>query len=142
MMFTSNHDENSWNGTVFERLDQGAPAFAVMSYTVPGFPLIYNGQEVALNHRLQFFEKDEINWDTATIYTDFYTQLNQIKKSNESLWNADSGGAMIAVETDKPEAVLSFIRQKNDNEVLVFINCTAIEQDVQVKDEHLYKSYI
>lgn len=142
MMFTSNHDENSWNGTVFERLGQGAPAFAVMSYTVPGFPLIYNGQEVALNHRLQFFEKDEINWDTATIYTDFYTKLNQIKKSNESLWNADSGGAMIAVETDKPEAVLSFIRQKNDNEVLVFINCTAIEQDVQVKDEHLYKSYI
>jgi len=35
MMFTSNHDENSWNGTEFERMGEGAKAFAVMSYTIP-----------------------------------------------------------------------------------------------------------
>lgn len=57
MMMTSNHDENSWNGTEFERMGDGAKAFAVMAYTIPGFPMMYNGQEVALNKRLLFFEK-------------------------------------------------------------------------------------
>ncbi|MDV7393842.1 alpha-amylase family glycosyl hydrolase, partial [Arthrospira platensis SPKY1] len=102
MMFTSNHDENSWNGTVFERMGEGAKAFAVMSYTIPGFPLIYNGQEVALDHRLLFFEKDQINWDKENDFTAFYTQLNQIKKANPSLWNADHGGAMQQLKTNKP----------------------------------------
>lgn len=58
MQFTSNHDENSWNGTEFERLDGGAQTFAVLAATVPGMLLIYNGQESAFNRRLKFFEKD------------------------------------------------------------------------------------
>jgi glycosidase len=48
MQFTTNHDENSWNGTEYARLGDGAKAFAVMSYTIPGMPLIYSGQESAI----------------------------------------------------------------------------------------------
>ncbi len=63
MFFTSNHDENSWNGTEFERMgDDAAETFAVLTYMLPGMPLIYSGQEVGLNRRLQFFEKDSIDW--------------------------------------------------------------------------------
>ncbi len=70
MFFTSNHDENSWNGTEFERMgDDAAETFAVLTYMLPGMPLIYSGQEVGLNRRLQFFEKDSIDWaDTGGIY--------------------------------------------------------------------------
>jgi glycosidase len=53
--FTSNHDENSWNGTEFERMGDAAPAMAALSYLVPGMPLIYNGQEVGFDRRLAFF---------------------------------------------------------------------------------------
>lgn len=130
MMFTSNHDENSWNGTVFERMGEGAKAFAVMSYTIPGFPLIYNGQEVAMDHRLLFFEKDQIDWAKENDFTAFYTQLNHIKKANPSLWNADHGGAMLQLKTNKPAEILSFIREKADNKVMVFINVTADAQEV------------
>lgn len=130
MMFTSNHDENSWNGTVFERMGEGAKAFAVMSYTIPGFPLIYNGQEVAMDHRLLFFEKDQIDWNKENDFTAFYTQLNQIKKANPSLWNADHGGAMLQLKTNKAAEVLSFMREKADNKVMVFINVTADAQEV------------
>jgi glycosidase len=62
MMFTSNHDENSWNGTEFERMGDAALNMAVLSATVPGMPLIYTGQEDKLSKRLKFFEKDAITW--------------------------------------------------------------------------------
>ena len=45
MQFITNHDENSWNGTVFERLGDAVETMAVLSYTIPGMPLIYSGQE-------------------------------------------------------------------------------------------------
>ena len=62
MNFTTNHDENSWNGTVHERYGEGYKIFAVLMATVPGMPLVYSGQEAGLDKRLEFFEKDAINW--------------------------------------------------------------------------------
>ena len=41
MTFTTNHDENSWNGTVFERLGPAAEVMAALTYVMPGTPLIY-----------------------------------------------------------------------------------------------------
>lgn len=63
MYFTSNHDENSWQGTEMERMGSARHAMAVLCYALNGMPLIYNGQETSLDRRLAFFEKDEINWD-------------------------------------------------------------------------------
>lgn len=60
MTHTSNHDKNSWEGTVFERFEKGAEMFAALTYILEGMPLIYGGQEVGLNRRLSFFEKDMI----------------------------------------------------------------------------------
>lgn len=142
MMFTSNHDENSWNGTEFERMGEGAKAFAVMSYTIPGFPLIYNGQEVGLDHRLLFFEKDEINWTKGAEFTDFYTRLNNVKKDNELLWNADNGGSFLQVSTNKAAEVLSFVRAKADSRILVFINVTNTNQEITFEDENLGGTYV
>ena len=45
MRFTTNHDENSWNGTEFERLGDAASTFAALTFLIPGMPLIYSGQE-------------------------------------------------------------------------------------------------
>ena len=84
MYFTSNHDENSWNGTEYERLGKGVKAFAVLSATVPGMPLVYSGQESALDHRLAFFEKDSINWDSYPL-ADFYTKLLNLKRKSKAL---------------------------------------------------------
>ncbi len=57
MNFITNHDENSWNGTINERLGESWEATAVLSYSLRGMPLIYSGQEIGLDHRLSFFEK-------------------------------------------------------------------------------------
>lgn len=62
MQFNDNHDENSWNGTVFERLGDAAECFAVLTFIIPDMPLLYCGQEAGLDKRLSFFEKDNIKW--------------------------------------------------------------------------------
>lgn len=141
MTFTSNHDENTWNGTVFERLGDATKAFAVLSYTIPGFPLIYNGQEAGLNKRLEFFEKDEIDWNQGSEYAVLYTKLNQIKKDNPALWNANYGGTMQPIDINIPLDVLAFTREKNDNKVIVYINVTAEKQEVIVSGAEAFGSF-
>ena len=75
MSFTTNHDENSWNGTVGERLGDAAEIMTVLTYVMPGTPLIYSGQEYGLDKRLAFFEKDFIPKKESS-YMALFTKLN------------------------------------------------------------------
>lgn len=92
LVFTSNHDENSWSGTEFERMGLAAKQMAAFSFIVPSIPLVYNGQEAALSHRLQFFEKDCIEWNVNRDFEELYKQLIALKKRYEPLWNGEWGG--------------------------------------------------
>jgi glycosidase len=133
MNFTTNHDENSWNGTVHERYGEGFKTFAVLMATVPGMPLVYSGQEAALDKRLQFFEKDPINWNNYLL-KDFYKTLLELKHSNQALWNGEFGGEYISVKTDN-EAVVAFTRTKNNQSVLVILNLSASPHDVTLRGD-------
>ena len=100
LMFTSNHDENSWNGTEYERMGDAWQAMSVLCWTLPGSqPLIYTGQEVGLNHRFEFFEKDPMpDWHhNAT--TDFYAYLTGLKHSHKAL-RSDNPAIEIISATD------------------------------------------
>lgn len=119
MYFTTNHDENSWNGTDPGMYGDNFENFAVLSATISGMPLIYNGQESVLDKQLEFFEKDQIEWKEYE-YQDFYTMLLNLKKDNEALWNGDFGGELIMV--DSPENTFAYRREKGNNWVFVYIN--------------------
>lgn len=134
MNFTSNHDENSWQGTEFERLGDGAKSFAVISATIPGMLLIYSGQEVALNRRLKFFDKDTINWVDDKNYTAFYTTLIKMKKDNPALWNGNYGGNYKGIDCGNKD-VYAFVREKDDNKVLVILNLSSIPQEIKFTSE-------
>ncbi len=86
LMFTSNHDENSWAGTEFERMGDAAQLMAVLTFTLPcGQPLIYTGQEMGWNHRFQFFEKDPVPaWQENEI-TEFYRKLIALRHAHPAL---------------------------------------------------------
>lgn len=127
MYFTSNHDENSHSGSAIERLGEAVKAFALLTYVLPGMPLLYSGQEAGNNKRLEFFEKDAIDWSDLP-FADFYRTLNQLKKENEALWNGPYGGNLVGISKDQNENVLAFERQKNDNRVLVIINFSEADQ--------------
>jgi glycosidase len=128
MQFTTNHDENSWNGTEFERLGDGARTFAVLAATLPDMLLIYNGQESAFNRRLKFFEKDSIAWDDY-IYTDFYKSLISLKKRNRALLNGAEGGKLEVVSSPADSSIFAFIRMKGEDKLLVICNLSYDVQD-------------
>lgn len=140
MYFTSNHDENSWSGTVYERLDDGAKAFAVLTATVPGMPLIYSGQEACLNKRLKFFDKDLIDWKQCD-FAGLYATLLKLKKENKALWNGDKGGEMIRVHTSNDKAVYSFVRQKDEDKIFVVLNLTDKTQNIKFKGKLFVGNY-
>ena len=121
MYFTSNHDENSWHGTVFEQFDNAAEAFAVLTSTLKGMPLVYSGQEAGLNKRLLFFDKDQIEWQQHP-FTDIYTTLLNLKKENKALWNGSYGGEFQRVNTTNDQAVFAFVREKEDDKIFVILN--------------------
>ncbi|HAH22672.1 MAG TPA: alpha-amylase [Prolixibacteraceae bacterium] len=140
--FTSNHDENSHNGTEYERLGEAVKTMAVLTFTVPGMPLIYTGQEAGLNKRLLFFEKDQVDWSNLDMQQ-FYHQLIQLKKEQPALWNGAAGGPLTIVSTNLPKQVLAFTREKDNDQVLAVFNLSAqpVDAVLQVANAGDYKEY-
>ncbi|PLX24008.1 MAG: alpha-amylase [Marinilabiliales bacterium] len=132
MNFVSNHDENSWKGSVFERLGDAAQAFVVLSATVPGMPLVYSGQEACLDKRLAFFEKDTINWDKDCSMDDLYKSLLKLKKENPALWNGDFGGPMERIATTADDKIFAFSRIKDDHKVITILNLSPEEVEFEL----------
>ncbi len=72
----TNHDENSWQGTIDERMGDTHEVFGVLMFTMHGVPLLYSGQEACLDNCLEFFTRDPIEWkvcDKADSYKDLYS---------------------------------------------------------------------
>jgi glycosidase len=142
LQFTSNHDENSWNGTEYERLGDAAKTMAILSFTVPGMPLIYTGQEAGLNKRLAFFEKDSIDWSNLEMQQ-FYQKLIELKKTQPALWNGEAGGQLTIVNNNLPKQVLAFTREKDNNQVLAVFNLSAqpVEVTLDLPKKANYQEY-
>lgn len=141
MFFTSNHDENSWNGTEFERMGNATKTFAVLTYVMPGIPLIYNGQETGFNRRLQFFEKDSIDWKDTDNFTQLYTMLNAFRKDNPALHSPEQSGTLEEIPNDKSQCIWAFKRVKDNNEVICIFNLTNKLQHVTFKNELSLSDY-
>lgn len=122
MYFTSNHDENSWSGTEFERMGANhAPAYVLSATALQSMPLIYTGQEASFNKRLRFFEKDTVDWSGPSL-TSFYRALFDLKHANQALWNGAYGGDQTTLATDGGNRVYAYTRTRGANTVLVALN--------------------
>jgi cyclomaltodextrinase len=124
MVFTSNHDENSWYGTDFEQFGVAAEVYTVLTSLMRGMPLVYSGQEAGLDKRLLFFDKDEITWRPHR-FTEIYSTLFRLKKENRALWNGVSGGDMQRVATSHDSQVYAFVRQKNGDKIFAVLNLSS-----------------
>jgi len=140
MQFTTNHDENAWAGTEFTRMGPAHQTFAVLTATFDGMPLLYTGQESAMDHRLDFFDKDPVKWGDYQ-YAGFYKTLFDLKHENQALWNGTHGGPLVKIETDKNEDVYAFTREKNGDKVLVMLNFSGEAQKIKLQGENVNGSY-
>lgn len=137
MHFITNHDENSWNGTVKERMGDGADAFAVLSVTMPGMPLVYSGQEAGLDKRLDFFEKDVIEWKKHP-NTALYTSLLKMKEEVPAFAHGRFGANIEWIGTDNTN-IAAFTR--GDGEALVLINLSMEAQSGTLANGNANNSY-
>ena len=132
MFFTSNHDENSWNGTEFDRLGPHTEQMAVLTFMMPGMPLLYNGQESGFNRMLEFFVKDSIDWVDNSPYTTFYKNLISFKKSNPVL-DFPSAGSFMELKNDKEDLIYSFERTNKEKSVIAVFNFSGSDTDVIIE---------
>ena len=141
--FTSNHDENSWNGTEYEKYGEMAKPLAVFSATWDGIPLMYSGQELPLlNKRLEFFEKDPIPWNGSYKLEEFYKKLYQLKSENTALRGGDANATTKILQTNAPDKVLAYLRKNGDDEVLVILNLSDTQHlKLQILDDAVKGKY-
>jgi len=139
LFFTSNHDENSWNGTDKEKYGNGLETFAVLAATWPGIFLLYSGQEIPLEKRLLFFEKDAIHWDTTLKSEPFYQLLYRLRKSTDCIKNESD---IILIDSDEEDKIFSFLLKNKNETMLALLNLTSTDQiKVSVTHEHLQGNY-
>lgn len=126
MNMITNHDLNSWEGTEYQRLGNLQAAFAVLSHTLPGMPLIYTGQEAGLDRALEFFTKDTPpEWNRNKAVTDFYRTLNTLRHTNKSLASGTAGATVEPLESAS-EDIIAFRR----GNVIVIANLGAAESQI------------
>ncbi|MFM8588381.1 MAG: alpha-amylase family glycosyl hydrolase [Bacteroidota bacterium] len=118
--FTSNHDENSWNGTEYEKYGEMAAPLAVFSSTWSGIPLLYSGQELPNHKRLPFFDKDFIAWESHPSLHDFYSSLFHLRKNHASF--RDPSANPVLLRNSIEHHVISFKRKSGYTVLFVLIN--------------------
>ena len=123
MMFTSNHDENSWSGSEFSRFGDALNVMSALSFLWEGaMPLIYTGQEVGYDHSFEFFDHDPIPCYKANEYTDFYRKLIKLKHSQKALQAGERGGRIIEIENNAKDCIMTFVREQDDSRVVAILN--------------------
>lgn len=139
LYFTSNHDENSWNGSDYETFPgkKHAP-FAVLTQTLPaGIPLVYSGQEEPILRAISFFEKDTIPF-RAYIRSSMYKKLQDLRLKNRDLFEK---GSWNKIQIGDANAVYSFSRKLNDQEIIIITNLSDKVQSLHIDDEITHGEY-
>ncbi|SNR62651.1 alpha-amylase family glycosyl hydrolase [Lutibacter flavus] len=132
MNFVTNHDENSWNGTVKERMGDASEAMLALSYCAPGMPLIYSGQEYDMNKRLLFFEKDTINKQKGKVWP-LMQKLAELKKNNKALNGGKNAASYSKIQSSDNENILIFSREKEGDKITFMANLS--KNDVEFTSE-------
>jgi glycosidase len=133
MRMTYNHDDNG-KFTLAQRYREGIKTFAVLACTLPGKPMVFDGQEVGM----QVFDgttvRDSINlghdprvkidWTDAGGYRPFYTKLLQLHRANPALHQPGMADFR-KLDIQPGDRVYAFVRRAGDNAVVVVLNLSA-----------------
>lgn len=123
MSFTSNHDENSWSGSEFERFGDALEVMTAFTFLMPKtIPLIYTGQEVGCDHSFSFFEHDPITDYTPSRQTEVYRRLSLLKHSEAALAAGERGGDMVEIDNNAKDCMMTFVREKGRSRVVAILN--------------------
>lgn len=121
MVYTENHDQNSWDGIAAQIYGPAYEAAIALSFTGSGLPLIYNGQEADNDRQLEFFERDPIIWKQGR-HADLFARLIALKTEMRALHNGRFGAPMVEVPTNQSADVYAFTRGAAGERVFAVFN--------------------
>ena len=124
MMFTSNHDENSWSGSEQSRFGQALEVMTALTFLwEASMPLLYTGQEMGYDHSFLFFDKDAIPEEyQKREYSEMYRKLIALKHSQPALQAGERGGRIIEIENNAKDCLMTFVRETDDSRVVAILN--------------------
>lgn len=115
LRFTTNHDETMWDATPLELFDgrDGSEAAFVLTTTLPGVPLMYNGQELGIADTVSFFAAQPYDWNQTDTMMPFYSTYLNLYQSSTALRDGD-------FEVLAPDAEnVALYRRFTDNQNLI-----------------------
>lgn len=130
MRFTTNHDKNAWDAPAVTKFGlDGLKLTTVLINTLPGVPMIYTGEEVANDRRLDLFDKVDVDWSRPREVGEIVKSLFTLRRSNPAL----ARGKMIRLESTFAHDVYAFARVAGDDAVIVVLNFGSEARFVNVK---------
>lgn len=133
LRFTTNHDETMWDAPPTELFDgvEGSKAAFVLASTMPGVPLVYNGQELGVEDTVSFFERTPYDWEQDAELTDFYRTHLTLYRDSPALQDGT-----LEVLTPDAEDVLVYSRSAEEEELLLAVNVRDEAATVDVPSDY------
>ena len=126
LRFTTNHDETAWDATPPQLFggQEGARAASVLAHTMPGVPLLYNGQEIGQDTPVPFFEKSTYDWSQNPemraffdAFFDFYAESTALRHGSFTAF-AEDDDVMLFARTAATEQLLVAVNVRPHSEAV------------------------
>ena len=127
MIYLTNHDQN-YNSTMTTQYGNNAYAFTVLTFTLYGMPMLYNGQETGylMSRKLDYFNRTPINWNTVdNKMLNTVKALTALKHSCDALIDNGNRASEVSFLTTGNNNLMAFTRAHNEQTVLVVLNLSA-----------------
>jgi glycosidase len=122
--FSDNHD---WRRAVLQFGEDGAMAASIVDFTLDGIPFLYNGQEIGDRTATHWITRAPIQWSLPNTAGDeevleqtlaIYKRIFKMRADHKAF----TSGEVIWINNSEPASVLSFLRRKDDEEIVVILN--------------------
>jgi 1,4-alpha-glucan branching enzyme len=124
MIYLTNHDQN-YNSTMSNQYGNNAYAFTVLTFTLYGMPMLYNGQETGylMSRKLDYFNRTPINWNTVdNKMLNTVKALTALKHSCDALIDNGERATEVNFLTTGNNNLMAYTRHHNEQTALVLLN--------------------
>ena len=124
MVYLTNHDQN-YESSMTTQYGNNAYAFTVLTFTLYGMPLIYNGQETGylMSRKLDYFNRTPINWNTVdSKMQNTVRALTALKHNCDALIDNGDRASEVTFLTTGNTNMMAYTRHHNEQTVLVVLN--------------------
>lgn len=140
MVYTENHDQNSWDGVAAQIYGEAYEAAIALSFVGSGLPLVYNGQEADNDRQLKFFERDPIVWKEVR-HAALFAKLIALKTAHPALHNGRFGAAMVEVPTSAHADIYAFTRGQKGARVFAVFNLSPRPHSITIAQARHHGRY-